>query len=258
MKMPVLFIGHGSPMIALENNTTTSKWQELGNRWSKPKAILVISAHWYAPYLAITNKDTNQTIHDFYGFPDELSNYDYPSSGSIQIASQISETLNQNGYMPQLTDQWGLDHGVWSILTHMYTKPDMPILQLSIDSRRHPKWHFELGTILSKLREQGVMIICSGNIVHNLSKINMRMPKNAYPWAIAADELLTSLIKKREINQLCNYLTLGDEIHLAIPTPEHYLPVIYALGAGDENSEIQFFNQYLQYGSLSMTSFIIE
>lgn len=254
--MTVLFIGHGSPMNALEINHITKSWQNLGKTLAKPRAILAISAHWYVPYLAVSNNKVNHTIHDFYGFPPQLANFDYPSNGSPEFTTEIIQALDDftTDGIVRATD-WGLDHGVWSILTHIYPCPEMPIVQLSINSTKSPRWHFELAKKLRKLSQSGVLILCSGNIVHNLSLLNWKMPEMGSEWAIKSDLQLTKLITTREIDKLCNYNSLSSAIKLAIPTPEHFLPVLYALGAsGDEHIEV--FNQVYSYGSLSMTSFI--
>jgi 4,5-DOPA dioxygenase extradiol len=254
--MTTLFIGHGSPMNALEINHITKSWQNLGKTLAKPRAILAISAHWYVPYLAISNNKVNHTIHDFYGFPPQLTNFDYPSNGSPEFTAEIIQALNdfKDGEIIRATD-WGLDHGVWSILTHIYPNLEVPIVQLSIDSTKPPLWHYQLGQKLHKLSESGILILCSGNIVHNLSQLNWKSPDNGSRWAIKSDLQLTELITVREIEKLCDYNSLGNDVRLAIPTPEHFLPVLYALGAsGDERIEI--FNQVYSYGSLSMTSFI--
>ena len=254
--MTILFIGHGSPMNALEVNNITKSWQDLGKNLAKPRAILAISAHWYIPYLAVTNNKINHTIHDFYGFPPQLANFDYPSNGSLEFTAEIIQALDDftTDEITRATD-WGLDHGVWSVLTHIYPNPEVPIVQLSIDSTKPPLWHYQLAKKLHKLSQSGVLILCSGNIVHNLSQLNWKMPETGSEWAIKSDQLLTELITAREIEQLCDYNSLGNDVKLAIPTPEHFLPVLYALGAsGDERIEV--FSQVYSYSSLSMTSFI--
>lgn len=254
--MTTLFIGHGSPMNALEVNSITKNWQNLGKTLAKPRAILAISAHWYVPYLAISNNKINHTIHDFYGFPPQLTNFDYPSNGSPEFTAEIIQALDDftDGEIIRATD-WGLDHGVWSILTHIYPNPEVPIVQLSIDSTKPPYWHFQLAKKLSKLSQSGVLILCSGNIVHNLGLLNWKMPETGNEWAVKSDQQLIELITAREIDKLYDYNSLGCDVRLAIPTPEHFLPVLYALGAGGDE-HIEVFNQVYSYGSLSMTSFI--
>lgn len=256
-KMPSIFIGHGSPMNALEKNSITKSWQELGQQLPPAQAILVISAHWYISELAITAQAHNQTIHDFYGFPQELATYDYPSVGSPELAQQITEILGNQYQVKQVNNQWGLDHGAWSILTHIYPQPTMPILQLSIDKTKNPQWHYELGIRLRKLREQGVLILASGNIVHNLGQLNWHAPNSGHPWAIEFDQQISNAIIERRFNDVINYVQFGSSARLSVPTPEHFLPLLYILGLADEEDNLQIFNQSYQYGGLSMTSLII-
>lgn len=256
-KMPAIFFGHGSPMNALENNTITQEWQKLGQTLPKPDAILAISAHWYIPMTAITAQNTNQTIHDFFGFPQELTNYDYCSQGSSEIAQCIADSLAE--YKIQITqDKWGLDHGVWSILTHMYPKPEMPILQLSIDLTKPPQWHYELGQQLNKLRTQGIMIIGSGNIVHNLGMLSWHKPQYGADWTCEFDQLIVKNIQERNSDNLINYYNLSQYSTSSVPTPEHYLPLLYIVGASDSADKLTVFNQEYHYGSLSMTSILFS
>lgn len=256
-KMPAIFFGHGSPMNALENNTITQEWQKLGQTLPKPRAILAISAHWYIPMTAITAQNTNQTIHDFFGFPPELANYNYASHGSIEIAENIVNSLAE--YDIQITqDEWGLDHGVWSILTHMYPKPEMPILQLSIDIIQPPEWHYRLGQQLAKLREQGIMIIGSGNIIHNLDMLSWHKPQYGTDWAHEFDNLIVDNIQKHNISNLINYDNLIPSSLPSVPNPDHYLPLLYVVGASDATDNLTIFNQEYHYGSLSMTSILFS
>lgn len=251
--MPVLFIGHGSPMNALEGNQFTQKWQEIANEIPTPRAILAISAHWYIDELAITAKAHNQTIHDFRGFPSQLHNFDYPSNGDIQLAAEIGKLLDN---LPiSYNSNWGIDHGVWSILCHMYPNTNISILQLSIKRDQTADWHFNLGTQLQKLREQNVLILASGNIVHNLIQINWNMPQTGFDWATEFDNKIASLVKEQRYSEILEYQKINN-YKLAIPTDEHFLPLIYALGAASNSTQTQIFNQQTIYGSLSMTSFI--
>ncbi|MDD3265602.1 MAG: 4,5-DOPA dioxygenase extradiol [Burkholderiales bacterium] len=254
LKMPALFIGHGSPMNAIENNEITREWQKLGELLPTPRAILVISAHWYITDTALTYQDNNQTIHDFYGFPEELATYSYPSISSKSIAAEIKDILGSG--IDLLSDKWGLDHGAWSVLTHIYSKPTMPILQLSINIQKTPQWHFELGQKLAKLREQGIMLIASGNIVHNLSLLSWHKPNLGNDWAIEFDNKVIELIQARNFEPLINYQQLTASALMAVPTPEHYLPLLYILGASSISDKLTIFNQKYNYGSLSMTSII--
>lgn len=256
--MPSLFIGHGSPMNAIEENNITKSWNILGKTLPKPRAILVISAHWYIPKTQLTYQDINTTIHDFFGFPEALANYDYKSFSSKEIATSIKNSLSDSIDIELSENTWGLDHGAWSILTHIYPTPDMPILQLSIDLTKPPIWHFELGQKLAPLRQQGIMIIGSGNIVHNLGVLSWHKPDSAYDWATEFDKLVINQINKREFEPLTNYLSLSPSAMMAVPTPEHYLPLLYILGTVQDNENIKIFNQIYQYGSLSMTSIITQ
>ncbi len=254
--MPALFIGHGSPMNAIESNAITRSWQKLSTTLPKPRAILVISAHWYITDTRITSQDNNSTIHDFYGFPEELSAYQYKSFGSQNIAQEIAQLIDSN--ITPVTDQWGLDHGAWSMLTHIYPHANMPILQLSIDSRQTAKWHFEMGQKLAILREHGILVIASGNIVHNLAMIAWRKPNQGYDWAIQFDEHVINQINQRNYSSLIDYHNLSSFAIQAIPTPEHYLPLLYILGMISTEDDLQIFNQSYQYGSLSMTSLLVK
>lgn len=256
INMPAMFIGHGSPMNAIEDNYITGSWQNLGKSLPKPKAILVISAHWYVPTTALTYQEKNKTIHDFYGFPEKLATYDYPSNSSKEIAKDIGNVLGND--IELLENTWGLDHGAWSVLTHIYPNPDMPILQLSIDLTKPANWHFELGQKLAQLRKDGIMIIGSGNIVHNLGLLSWHKPDFGYDWALEFDNKVVDLIKNKDFESLCNYLQLTTSSLMAVPTPEHYLPLLYILGAMLPEDEIMIFNQVYQYGSLSMTSVLLD
>lgn len=254
--MPALFIGHGSPMNALEDNNITKSWQQLGKSLEKPRAILFISAHWYTPMSAISAQNNNQTIHDFFGFPEQLVNYQYPSKGSIEIAKEIQQLLSKE--ITLINDTWGLDHGVWSILIHMYPHPEMPILQLSIDATKPALWHYELGKKLYKLRENGIMLIGSGNIVHNLGALSWHKPNYGNDWAVEFDIEITNNILSRNFDPIINYHSLTKSALLSVPTPEHFLPLLYILGSSNEYDKISVFNQEYQYGSLSMTSILIN
>lgn len=257
-KTPAMFIGHGSPMNAIQDNKLTKSWQHLGKTLPKPRAILVISAHWYAPELAITSQKINPTIHDFYGFPEKLATYEYPSIGSPEIAQEICSLIGKEVMIAQTQHARGLDHGAWSILTHMYPKPDIPILQLSIDSRQNNEWHYNLGQKLAILRQYGIMVISSGNIVHNLSLLSWDRPDYGADFALEFDVTVSALIRRREFTSLIKYHSVTQNALKAVPTPEHYLPLLYILGMADNDDKLTIFNQIYQYGSLSMTSILID
>lgn len=253
IRMPALFIGHGSPMNALESNRFTQKWGELAAEIPRPIAILCISAHWYinSP-TAITAAAKLNTIHDFYGFPQALFDVDYSPLGDVQLCERIVGLIEKPKI--QLNTEYGIDHGAWSILKQMYPRADVPVLQLSIDSSKSPEWHYALGQQLSILRNEGILIIASGNIIHNLHLIDWYHPNHGFKWAVRASDKIKQLILQRKDTELFSYDSLGDEVKLAIPSPEHFLPLLYLLGLRDENDGLEFFNDELIMGSLSMTS----
>ena len=248
--MPALFIGHGSPMNAIEENHFTRRWLKLATDIPRPTAILCISAHWYesAP-VAITSAPKLKTIHDFYGFPEELFAVNYTPDGDPALCSRIAELV------PGLTlnPTYGIDHGAWSILIRMYPHADIKVLQLSLDSSKSPQWHFDCAQKLSALRDEGVLIIGSGNIVHNLRLLDWYHPQSGHSWVHHASTRIKELILAEDYAQLCNYPALGAEVMQAIPTPEHFLPLLYILGLKTKEDKISFFNDELVMGSLSMT-----
>ena len=252
-KLPVLFIGHGSPMNAIEDNEFSRAWQKIGNELPRPKAILCISAHWFVNELAVTAMEKPKTIYDFFGFPKELYEIKYPAPGSPEFAKETSELLiDENA---KLDMDWGLDHGTWSVLCRMFPDAIIPTYQLSINYAMPPKYHFEIGKKLSALRSKGVLIIGSGNIVHNLRL--MRSDNNPYEWAQDFDYNSKRLIEKREFESLIEYSNLGKEALLSIPTPDHYYPLLYVLGCVSKDEEIKFFTEKIDLGSVSMRSLII-
>lgn len=250
-KMPVLFIGHGSPMNAVEENDFTRGWQKSIENISKPKAIIVISAHWETRGTFVTAMEKPRTIHDFYGFPQTLFDVQYSANGSLGAANLIAE--NANGKLIELDENWGLDHGAWSVLVHMFPNAEIPVLQLSLDYNRSPKEHFELAKELRFLRERGVLIIGSGNIVHNLRLVNFRK-KSGDDWAIEANGIFKNLIASGRYDELFEYEKLGREASLAVPSAEHFLPLLYALALQKKDEQIEFFNDAVELGSISMTS----
>ncbi|HLD40484.1 MAG TPA: 4,5-DOPA dioxygenase extradiol [Candidatus Nanoarchaeia archaeon] len=245
-KMPVLFIGHGSPENAIEDNEFTRNWRKLAAQIPKPKAILCISAHWLQEGTAETSMEHPRTIHDFYGFPQELYQIKYPAPGSAKFAKKIKECVKT---VPVSFDhEWGLDHGTWSVLKHMYPKADIPVIQLSLDYQLPLEKIFWIGKELSVLRTQGVLIIGSGNLVHNLMMFHPT--SKPYSWAIDFDNFVKKSIQDSNYDQLLNYNQHPHAI-LAHPTNDHYLPLIYVLGAA-EKEKAQFFNEKIVYGSISM------
>ncbi|MGL2993707.1 4,5-DOPA dioxygenase extradiol [Flavobacterium sp. TSSA_36] len=254
-KMPVLFLGHGSPMNAIEENQFVTGFRNLAKNLPKPNAILCVSAHWFTKGSKVTAMEMPKTIHDFGGFPKELFEVQYPAHGSPELA-----TITQKLLLPtvvELDHHWGLDHGAWSVIKHLYPKADIPVIQLSIDYSKPNEYHFQLAQQLSRLRQKGILIIGSGNIIHNLRLVdfyNFERDDYGYDWAIEARATINSLLLDGNFQPLLDYEKQGQAFQLAIPTPEHFLPLIYALGLKDKSEEIQLFNDKLVAGSLSMTS----
>ncbi len=253
-KMPVLFIGHGNPMNAIEDNSFSRTWKEIGRSMPVPKAILSVSAHWITPgETKVTIMDTPKTIHDFYGFPEELFQQTYPSPGAPEFAQQTIDIVKKVHIHPD--NEWGLDHGTWSVLLKMFPNADIPVYQLSLDYSRPPEYHFELARELQNLREKGVLIIGSGNLVHNLRTIQFN--QKPYDWAIEFDQTITKFIDNRDFKSAVEFLKMGNLARLAQPTHDHYLPLIYSLGQAIEQSEFTYFNEDFDLASISMKSFII-
>jgi 4,5-DOPA dioxygenase extradiol len=250
--MPALFVGHGSPMNGIEDNAFSQRWAQKGREIPRPTAVVCVSAHWFTRGTRITAMDAPPTIHDFYGFPPELFAVQYPAPGSPALATETAALLPSAN--PILDHDWGLDHGTWSVVKHMYPDADIPVLQLSIDQTQTPARHFELGRELLALRRKGVLIIGSGNIVHNLPKMNWHLPEAGFDWAVEADTLFKDHILSGDFSPLTRYDTLGSAVRLAIPTPEHYLPLLYVLGLRSGQEPITFFNEQTVMGSISMRS----
>ena len=253
--MPVLFVGHGSPMNGIEDNEFSKRWTSLAKEIPVPKAVLVISAHWFTKGTSITAMDFPQTIHDFGGFPDSLYQIQYPAPGNPALAKETVSMIHSTHV--ELNHDWGLDHGTWTIIRHMYPDANIPVLQLSIDYSKGPEFHYNLGKELIGLRSKGVLIIGSGNMIHNLRMVDWNKldgPAYGYDWALQMNQTFKDLILKKDHQPLINYNQLGKEALLAIPTPEHYLPLLYTLALQDKNENISFFNDKPVGGSLTMTS----
>ena len=252
--MPVLFVGHGSPMNGIEDTEFSRRWTAMAKEISTPKAVLVISAHWYARGTKITAMEFPSTIHDFGGFPQALFDVQYPAPGDPAIAKEVSSLVKVTDI--ELNHDWGLDHGSWTIIRHMYPKADIPILQLSIDYTKGPEYHYQLATELHELRKKGVLILGSGNMVHNLRMAawDKLTSSFGYDWALSINEQFKSLILDGNHQALIKYEQLGREAQLAIPIPEHYLPLIYTLGLKGTKDNVTFFNDKTVGGSLTMTS----
>lgn len=248
--MPILFVGHGSPMNAIEDNPFSRAWGEIGKSLPTPKAILCVSAHWETLGTQVTGMDQPKTIHDFGGFPRELFEAEYPAPGSPALARLTQETVKK--VTVELDQSWGLDHGTWSILAKMFPKADIPVVQLSLDHSQPPEFHYALGKELAALRSKGVLIMGSGNIVHNLRAIMWQ--GGAYDWAIDFDETIRKLIVEGNHQPIVQYQTLGRAAQLSIPTNEHYLPLLYILAMQEKQDELRFFADEISMGSLSMRS----
>ncbi len=255
-KMPVLFVGHGSPMNAIEDNEFSKNWNSVENEIVKPKAVLCISAHWETKGTFVTAMKRPKTIHDFYGFPNELFEVEYPAPGSPELAEEIKKIITKTN--AELDNQWGLDHGTWSVLKHFYSEANIPVIQLSIDYTKPPEWHYELGKELSSLRNKGVLIIGSGNMVHNLRMLDWHNTEKGYDWAEEMNERFKLLILNGNHKELIDYRSINKDVLLAIPSPEHFIPLLYVLALKEKNEEITFFNDKTIMGSLSMTSLKIS
>ncbi|MGJ1433625.1 4,5-DOPA dioxygenase extradiol [Sphingobacterium spiritivorum] len=255
--MPVLFVGHGSPMNGIEDNEFSRNWSSMAKEIPQPEAVLVISAHWYTDSTKVTAMEKPKTIHDFYGFPKELFAVNYPAPGSPELAMETKSLISHT--QVELDHDWGLDHGTWTVVRYMYPDAKIPVLQLSIDYRQHPSWHYELGKELLALRKKGVLIIGSGNMVHNLRMVSWDMINGGgYDWAYQMNDTFKKLIDNKEHQKLIRYDELGSGAMLAIPTPEHYLPLLYTLSLQQSNEGVSFFNDKLVGGSLNMTSLKIS
>lgn len=254
-RMPAVFIGHGSPMNALAQNRYTRAWQEFGRTAPRPSAILAVSAHWYLPGTAVTAMSKPPTIHDFGGFPRTLSEFPYPAPGSPELARRVRELLAPIAV--QADEKWGLDHGTWSVLTHVYPQADVPVVQLSIDSTQLPAFHYELGKRLTPLRDEGILLAGFGNIVHNLGKLNWNEDAPALDWAVRFNDAVRERVLKRDHQPLVGYESLGDDARPSIPTPEHYLPLLYVLGAQEPDESAVIMVDGIQNASISMLSVVV-
>lgn len=251
--MPAIFFGHGSPMNAIGQNSYTEAWAEIGRSIPRPKAILCVSAHWYIPAVAVTAMERPRTIHDFGGFPPELFAVQYPAPGSSELARRIQDLLGESIIADE--GDWGLDHGTWSVLVHVYPDADIPVVQLSINENEPASFHYDLGKKLASLRDEGVLVIGSGNLVHNLHTYAWgRHDVEAFDWAQRFDEKARELILNDNHEPLVNYETLGRDALLSAPTPDHYLPLLYILALRREGERVTFPVEGFDGGSISMTS----
>ena len=253
--MPVMFLGHGSPMNAIQENEFTRGWRSMGNTVEKPNAVLCISAHWETKGTYVTAMQKPKTIHDFGGFPPELFAQQYPAPGDPALATDLSETITKTKVL--LDNSWGFDHGCWSVLKHLYPNADVPVLQLSLDYSQAPQYHYDLAKELQFLRTRGVLIVGSGNIVHNLGMLNWESPNTPFDWAIEANDKIKTLINDDRHIDLINYKNLGKSVALAVPTPEHFLPLLYILALKGKNEQVHYYNDKPVMGSITMTSISI-
>lgn len=250
-RMPAVFVGHGNPMNALSRNSYTKGWSAIGAALpAKPRVVLSISAHWYVPKTAVTAMEKPPTIHDFGGFPRELHEVQYPAPGSLEFAAEVADLLLPTAIMDT---SWGLDHGTWSVLVHMFPEADIPVVQLSIDETQEAAWHYETARRLAPLREQGVLILGSGNIVHNLHTYSWgKHNAEPYDWAIRFENAVRKALTSGDSQSLIEYEKLGKDALLSVPTPEHYLPLLYILAQRQKDEEISFPVEGFDGGSISM------
>lgn len=253
-RMPVLFVGHGSPMNAIEDNSFTHEWVRIAAGIPRPEIILSVSAHWTANGTKITDSDRPRTVYDMYGFPKELYEVKYQPFGSPETAHMVQELLAGS----QIDNSWGIDHGTWSVLHRMYPEADIPVFQVSLDLNGTRRYHFEMGRALTSLREKGVLIFGSGNVVHNLSRVNWGMTSGGYDWAVEFDSYIKDKIVKREFDDVIDYKKAGQSALSAFHTTEHFDPLLCVLGASDEKDTLTVFNDSCTMGSLSMTGYLFE
>ncbi|WP_207950621.1 4,5-DOPA dioxygenase extradiol [Marinobacter sp. JSM 1782161] len=252
-RMPVLFLGHGSPMNAIERNEFSRSWSDLGRCIGKPRAVLMVSAHWQTRGTAVTANPEPRTIHDFGAFPQALFDARYPAPGDAELVAQVRDCLAPMAVAED--SKWGLDHGAWSVLCHLYPEADVPVVQLSMDVGLSPAGHYELGQRLLPLRDKGVLIIGSGNVVHNLPAMKWNLPDEGFDWAQRFQDFVQKTIAAGQDRLLVDYPSLGTDADRSIPTSDHYLPLLYALGARDAADDaVEFVTPKCVYGSLSMMS----
>jgi len=258
-QMPVLFLGHGSPMNAIEENEFVTGFRNIGKGIPKPTAILCVSAHWETRGTFVTAMENPPTIHDFGGFPKALFDVQYPAPGSPELAKETKSIIKRTEVV--LDEKWGLDHGAWSVIKHLYPNADIPVIQMSLDYYQAPQFHYDLAKELSSLRKKGVLIIGSGNMVYNLRMVawdKLNTDNYGYDWALEASEKMKKFILSSDHQQLINFQSQGKAFDLAIPTPEHYLPLLYSLALKGENEKVSLFNDKAVGGSLTMTSLKID
>lgn len=248
----MFFFGHGNPMHAIGDNAFTREWRAIGGRIDRPDAVVAVSAHWETDGSFVTSNATQRTIHDFYGFPPELSDVRYDAPGDPELAREIVAKVGADRIATD--DGWGLDHGTWSVLRHIFPLADVPVVQISLDRRKSAAQHFEFARRLRFLREKRILFIGSGNVVHNLRRADFRRPAGE-DWAVRADSTIRDLVLARDHAALLDLEGLGPDVRLAVPTPEHFLPLLYVLALRDDDDTVRVFNETVELGSISMTSF---
>lgn len=252
-RMPVIFVGHGSPMNAIQDNPYTKSWKKVGKDIPKPKAILAVSAHWYTNGSRISDIEQPKLVYDMYGFPNELYQVKYPVSGDSRIAHRVQELTDKKA---AIDNSWGIDHGIWSVLCNMFPKADIPVIELSVDRTADAKSHFKLGQDISTIRDEGILILASGNVVHNLVMADYNMEDRGYQWAEEFDAYIKEKILQKEFEDVIHYKSAGENSVLAFQTPDHFYPLLYALGAVSSSDKVSVFNESCTLGALSMTSYL--
>ncbi len=254
-RMPAVFFGHGSPMNTLQQNRYTEAWRHIAACMPEPKAILCVSAHWMTHGTAVTAMHEPRTIHDFGGFPQELFEVQYPAPDSPSLAARVRELLAPVDV--QQDQSWGLDHGTWSVLAHMFPNANVPVVQLSLNAGQPPRYHYNLGARLAPLRDEGVLIVGSGNVVHNLGRIQWAEDAKPYDWAARFNQKVRAQLTAHEHEPLIDYASLGDDARLSVPTPEHYLPLLYVIASRDNNDSVSLPVDGIEHGSIGMLTAIV-
>ncbi len=254
-RLPAVFIGHGSPMNTLDRNDYTEAWRAFGASFAKPRSLLMISAHWFTRGAHVTAMETPETIHDFGGFPQALFDFQYPAPGAPELAQRVADLLAPMAV--GLDREWGLDHGAWSVLAHLFPDADVPVVQISIDRTQPAQFHYDLGKRLAPLRDEGVLIVGSGNVVHNLGVMNWREQTAAYDWAVRFNDRVKRCLESGDHAPLIGYDQLGTDAELSVPTPEHYLPLLYIIGQQTAGEKLTQLTDGIFGGSISMLSLSI-
>ena len=254
--MPSIFFGHGSPGNILEDNEATRMWQRLGQEFPAPKGIICISAHWYTQGVGVTSMLKPRTIHDFGGFPPAMYEMQYPAPGSPELAEKLVSILSEEG--AALDDSWGFDHGAWCVLAKVYPKANIPVVQLSINRQQTPEFHFRIGQKLAQLRQQGYLVMGSGNIVHNLPAMDWGGRNRTYAWAKRFGDAMRTAIVENTPEKVVQYTALGADANESVPSPDHFLPILYVLGARLPDDKLRFETAYVEYGSLDMTTVVFS